>query len=262
MQTPTYTEYLSQHSIDNPLRYQRCGPFDLVLAYARSSEAVSYDEKNQDAYCVRFDTRRGVCVVADGVGQSFRGEIASSAVVQALTDVLWKMDLTDVQLLQQLVYDRLIGITTTVTQLLDSVSLEEHPVMFREALAQKRSLGSESVFCATAYDTERDTLIICWLGDCRVQIYDAQRNQIPLPAEHFVSMERWSSVRKLVGNVRFVQFRLSQIGSVALYSDGLGELDTIELGNADAVERARVAIQNNAISPRSDDSTFVRIGFR
>ena len=261
MQPQSYTEYISQHTVDNPLRRQLLPDAELLLAYARASESVNYEEKNQDAYAVRVKPQRGVVVVADGVGQSFHGEIASSWVVQALTDELWKSELTDLRLLSTAVTSRLQAITSDVTHILESINLEQYPVMFRDALQQKRALGSESVFCAAAYDRSTDSAVFCWLGDCRVQVYDHEQRRVELPPEDFVSLERWSSVRRLVGDIRFVRIALSRVRTFSLYSDGLSELDSAALGQPNVIDIVREAIQNNAISPRSDDSTFVRLFF-
>ena len=262
MQNNPIFDISGSQSIDTPLQHILLPNGELICGYQRATESVLFEEKNQDAYRVLSDKVKGVVVLADGVGQSFRGDIASSYLVDLLARLLWKYSFVDTERLESLLSQELSELSPLVTKIIEGIELEQYPRLFREALLQKRGLGSESVFCATVYDFESDCIALCWLGDIRVHIYDTNDQRMILPQERFQSMERWSSVRKLVGTINCTTLRLSQVKAVCLYSDGLSALDTQNLIHPFAFDQIKEAFDWNASSPISDDATYVQILFR
>jgi serine/threonine protein phosphatase PrpC len=199
-----------------------------------------------------------VAAIADGVGQSYRGDIAAMAVVQSLLDTLWHMKYTD----QRAVYDatvttQLQSLAERVTQVIQDIDISYHATMFRDALEKRRRLGSESMFIAIRADVEHDQLYVCWLGDCRLRLLLHTESEHVWPNDAFDTMQRWSSVRLLVGDVHAAVIPLSHIKCILMYSDGLHLLDTRPLQDIINLDTVREATRLSQTVPASDDVTCV-----
>jgi hypothetical protein len=238
------------------------GDFDCQIAYARSAEAYAMNEYNQDAFALRVTTQRLVAVVADGVGQSFRGDVAAMAVAQTITQVLWQIDLTNEALVREVLCQQLIALVPKVTQLIHDVDISRHPTIFREALMQRRDFGSESVFVAVVIDTHTNHLICYWMGDCRLRIYDQSGSVVPIAATQFQTMERWSSSRMIYGELHMLSCPANAISRVVLYSDGLHTLDSFPLTQGDLTNVLSTHIATSRTSPESDDISLVVVDVR
>lgn len=228
----------------------------LLISYMRSAEAIALNEYNQDAFAVWANDSRLVATVADGVGQSFRGDIAAMAIVQSISRILWENDITDPSL-DQLISAELTVLSPKVQELLRSIDISHHPVMFRDALELRRQLGSESVFAACAVDWQSQTVYLCWLGDCRIRLYDRQQKSILLDQQLFRTTERWSSQRVLVGDVHSLRLPLATIQRVIIYSDGLHILDKESLDCTHMSGLVHDAVEHSLALPESDDITLV-----
>lgn len=232
--------------------------FALMIAYVRSAEALSLNEYNQDAFAVWSNNRRFIATIADGVGQSFRGDISAMAVVQAISRFLWEHDLASHTFIDTLSRE-LTVLSPKVQELLRSIDISHHPAMFRDALELRRQLGSESVFASCAIDFQSESVYIYWLGDCRIRLFDRQEQPITLDSQLFRTTERWSSQRTLVGDIHHMCFPLAKVGRIFMYSDGLHLLDyhpVLPLNPHQVVEEA---VAKSLTRPESDDITLVMI---
>lgn len=244
-----------------PTQYD-VAPFRCVVAYARSADADSLNEYNQDAFALRVAPQRLVAVVADGVGQSFRGDVAAMAVAQSIMQVLWQAEsLNDIDVRETL-KQKLVELAPRVTQMIDDVDLSQHPTMFREALMQRRAFGSESVFAALAIDIPTNMMRCFWLGDCRIRIYNHAGKSVALDTTLFQTMERWSSTRIIHGKLHALQMPVSQLSRVVLYSDGLQSLDTLPLMQPDLTTTVASHMSTSRTSPESDDITLIMVDVR
>jgi hypothetical protein len=247
--------------VSNPLHDIRPTTIDqssyqLFVSYMRSAEALSLNENNQDAFAVWSNDNRFVATIADGVGQSFRGDIAAMAVVQTVSQVLWEQDVTH-QKIDHIISSELTRLSPKVQDLLCAIDISHHPTMFRDALELRRQLGSESVFAACAVDWHHDIIYLCWLGDCRIKLIDVTGNPIALDKSLFRTVERWSSKRVLVGDLHSIRMPLHSIRRIAMYSDGLHLLDSELLNEIDVMHLVETSITKSSTLPESDDITLV-----
>jgi hypothetical protein len=232
--------------------------FTLLVTYMRSAETKSLNEYNQDALAIWSNHQRFVATIADGVGQSFRGDIAATAVVQLITRILWEYDFSNDNLRSTLASE-LIALSPKVQELLRAIDVSHHPVMFREALELRRNLGSESVFAACCIDWHHNLVYLCWLGDCRIRVIDKNNSPVLLDQQLFRTAERWSSQRMLVGDVHSVRMPLHAIRRIIMYSDGLYLLDNQAVDGPDLSRLVESTLSQSLDLPESDDVTFVAI---
>jgi serine/threonine protein phosphatase PrpC len=239
--------------------YFSAEPFQSLVAYARSADAHTLNEYNQDAFAIRASQQRFVAVVADGVGQSFRGDVAAMAVAQSMMNVLWHTESLADHDIRDVLYHTLIELAPKVSSIIGDIDLSHYPTMFREALMQRRAFGSESVFVALVIDIPLNVMRCFWLGDCRIRIYDTANNHVPIDPATFQTMERWSSTRRIHGNMHTLQMPVTQLSRVVLYSDGLHTLDDLTLIQPDMRDIITTHMQNSHTSPESDDITIIMV---
>lgn len=251
-------EYVSNPLHDVYPKHVTQDLFTLLVAYMRSAETKSLNEYNQDALAIWSNHQRFVATIADGVGQSFRGDIAATAVVQLMTRILWEYDFSDDNL-HPILTKELIALSPKVQALLQAIDVSHHPIMFREALELRRNLGSESVFAACCIDWKLNVVYVCWLGDCRIRIIDKNNTPIMLDQNLFRTAERWSSQRMLVGDVHSMRLPLHAIQRIVMYSDGLHLLDKQTVNGADLSHLVESTLSQSLNLPESDDVTFVAI---
>lgn len=249
----------------NPLRDEQVEefnrlPFTGFVMYARSMEAQSLNELNQDAFVVQLGDTKLVSAIADGVGQSYRGDIAAMAVVQSLLDTLWHTQYaTQISTYNATVTTQLRALAERVTHVIHDIDISYHASMFRDALEKRRRLGSESMFIALRADLEHDQLYVCWLGDCRLRMLMHTESEYAWPSDAFDTMQRWSSVRLLVGEMHAAIVPLSQVKCMLMYSDGLHMLDSRPIEDIADLAVIRAAVQHSQTLPASDDITCVCI---
>jgi len=264
MTTPTkpLVDIQSNPVVDiSPERLQ-AGTFDCHIAYARSAEAHAMNEYNQDAFALRATAQRIVAVVADGVGQSFRGDIAAMAVAQTIARVLWQSELANEARVRESLGQQLIALVPKVTQAINDVDISQHPTIFREALMQRRDFGSESVFVAVVIDTLANEMMCYWLGDCRLKVYDRKGNIVPIAPTQFQTMERWSSTRMIHGDLHVLKLPATDVSRVILYSDGLHTLDALQLTQGDLLSVIATHMATSRTSPESDDIALIVVDVR
>ncbi|HSU17515.1 protein phosphatase 2C domain-containing protein [Longimicrobium sp.] len=223
----------------------------LALGYRRAHEFDRGDHPGQDFAALRAAGRRVVGVVADGVSQSFFGEIAARAVATGLLDFLWSRAGTPpgpretVAELERLAAGALAEV--------EAVHIPEHlPEMQRTALARQRAdAGSQTVFAALVYDAETGRARLYQVGDAGVVLFGTGEAGTPVAPEH--PRARWSThsaeaLRLEVRDYRGVQ------GAV-LRSDGAREFGDLR-GDPSAADAFRARAEELA---GYDDVSFVAV---
>lgn len=161
----------------------------LYAGYRRCSDFDTGDHAGQDYVAARADEHTIVGVVADGVGQSFYGDLAGCRVAKYLADFLWtrrgnppSADELSAALLAE---------AAKFKEEIDAFVIPTHlaPVL-QEALAETRTKGSQAVFAAFIFDIGASRAYIYQVGDVDVYLLDGdgrpERVQAP-------KRGRWSS---------------------------------------------------------------------
>ena len=151
----------------------------------------------------------------------------------------------------------LTALSHKVQELLSAIDISHHPVMFRDALALRRQLGSESVFAACVIDWISESVYLCWLGDCRIRLYNRAHEPMVFDQKLFRTSERWSSQRTLVVDLHSIRLPLHTVQRIVLYSDGLQILDNTSLETPQLQHIVSDAVSKSLQLPESDDITLI-----
>jgi hypothetical protein len=169
----------------------------VVYGYRRCHD---FDEKNQPGQdCIRlaYGDEYIVGVVADGVGQSFYGDIAAVQVADWLIENLWvhRENPWDYQQLEE----GLKNLESTVHAVIQDHKLPEYlPAIQVKALEKTRTKGSQTVFSAFIFNIECKRVTLYQVGDITAQVYywkpgssEAEIQTLPSDAKG-----RWSTAGK------------------------------------------------------------------
>lgn len=190
---------------------------DVAVGYRRWAE---FDQRNgvgQDAACVRGDAHHVVGVVADGVSQSFYGDIAAQQVSRRLFNTLWERrrqppEAADLERsLKQ--FEAVVEKEFVLKRRLPAELFE----MQRDALEATRLSGSQTVFAAFVLDIERRCLHLYQVGDVDAVVHFAALGARVIQAD---AAGRWSSAGKSRMLLRCAVF--DGVSGVVLRSDGTG----------------------------------------
>lgn len=237
--------------------------FHLQVAYARSADSRASDDLGQDYLSVRQDGDRLAFVLCDGVSQSFVGDLAARVLGEAMLKWLWQLDAETIQaqVLQEACHQYLQELSPTVAPQVTNYSLPgDLPPMLREVLERKRELGSETTFSAGLLDVAADKLLLVWLGDSRIRLWDRQRECTADLGDTFLTQERWSTHRGPIGKVHVFTTNLKDIKRVVAYSDGLAVMDR-GLNDSLTMRSLDAVIAEAGDAPTSDDISFLEVRF-
>jgi hypothetical protein len=249
------------------------GSLSWRLAYARAEESRAVNEPGQDYLTLARTDNSLVFALCDGVGQSFRGNLASTFLGDSLIDWLVAevpstFDSADVQ----------AGLTNHLKELTGEASdyirrqtLPTHlPQVVLAVLREKQGLGSESTFVCGRLDEPdqifpQGRLTLAWLGDSRLRLWRSHQERTTGLADTFRASERWSTRRGPLNSPPHVlvsplvlreEPRLSDLCLIA-YSDGLADLDTFEL--PPSVVELEILMEDLRARPLNDDMSFIQI---
>lgn len=237
--------------------------FHLQVAYARSADSRASDDLGQDYLSVRQDGDRLAFVLCDGVSQSFVGDLAARVLGEAMLHWLWQLDAETIQaqVLQEACHQYLQELSPTVAPQVTNYSLPgDLPPMLREVLERKRELGSESTLSAGLLDVAADKLLLVWLGDSRIRLWDRQGECTADLGDTFLTPERWSTHRGPIGRVHVFTTNLKDIKRVVAYSDGLAVMDR-GLNDSLTMRSLDAVIAEAGDAPTSDDISFLEVRF-
>jgi hypothetical protein len=226
-------------------------PFLVRYLSLRSGESRALGEVNQDALALRFADGRLTFALCDGVGQSFRGDLAAGMVSAAVADwLLETRELDPAGLIAE--GERMLApLAAAVQSAVDADVLPaDLPELLREVLETKRRAGSETTIAAGLLDSGRRIFGLVWCGDSGYTLDLAGDD--PLAGEPAAfGGDRWSSRRGLTGPLRARCGALPEGSQIAVWSDGFR--DAPEPADWGAVR----AWSETATPP--DDSTILSI---
>jgi hypothetical protein len=220
------------------------------LGYRRWVEFDATNGTGQDAAVIRFDDDHVVGLVADGVSQSFYGDIAAREVTDHLLEMLWN------RRQQPLSSDDLATflrkLETPVHALVEQQALSgELNELVRDALEATREQGSQTVFAAFVLDLWRRSAIIYQAGDVSAVIH----TEGAAPTVTQGRSGRWSSAGHSKLNLETIHF--SSVSAIVLHSDGLpSQWGVQETDIAPSDEYFREQAGKRAID---DDVSFVSV---
>jgi len=242
-----------QSAVEEPVRvhvaagYRRCREFDAKVPGGKQ-------QPGQDFCTFRVDEHRAVGVVADGVGQSFFGDIAARVAGRALIDFLWTRRAdppTDVELSaflneqQPLLADEVERKTLS----------DDLDPFLRAALTEtKHKDGSQTVLGAVVLDLQARAANIYLLGDITAIVHDASPAPWPWCADKH---GRWASTDGIKGRIE--RETLSNVEAIVLKSDGAGPDWGLVLD--DIVQHGHFVARAEQWAER-DDVSFVLVASR
>ncbi len=255
---------------ETPVQAARCGAFELRYAYARSHETQEAAQPGQDYLAVRADAQALVFALCDGVSESFYGEIAAHFLGDQLVAFLWTLanntgaptEAQSAGLAEQLPIW-----ASSATPLVEQRQLPDGiPALQREALEQKRALGSQSMFVCGRVDLPSPALpqgrvLLAWMGDSRLRLL-SPTGVLRIPPGTFDTAQRWSTrVGPLNGQPNVYLAPLVEGGErtagLLVFSDGLSALDRSD-GSPNSLDLA-AAIARAAEAANSDDISFLEV---
>lgn len=245
---------------ETPVTLHRRAGLSYRIAYERSADSQTSGEPGQDYLIIREAPERFVFALCDGVSQSFIGDLAARIVGEALVEWLWQERdaYADPEAVRRDLEGMLIEVSADATrQVRDAALPEQIAPMVRQVLEQKRANGSESTFAAGLVDMATGWLVLAWMGDSRIRVWGAAREQVS--AEAFQTSERWSTRHGPIGTVHTAVVALDQVASLAIYSDGLALLDTYADVPGMPDHELDMLIATARAAPTSDDIAFLEI---
>lgn len=265
--TPIRTHSVPQ-TIETPVTFVPVPNAYVRYAYSRSSDSMANQIEGQDYLCFRHNDQRLVFVVADGVGSSFCGNLASRILGDNLLDWLWSLDVG--YLGGEAALTESASAYLNKLQKQAQVEVEEYEIpaeitgLVRQALESQRAYGSEAIFAACRIDHPNpmmpDGLVsIFWMGDTRIRVLRADGGEFDLSGDHNLA-NRWSTAQGVRGTMSAWMRPLGDVARVAAYSDGLSAHEGKLLGYPDAKLDREIAL--GALEPTSDDVSFIDVVLR
>src|ERR1039458_63138 len=141
--------------LEGLLGYRRCFDFDVT------------DSAGQDYAVLRGDSQYSVGVLADGVSQSFFGDLAAAQVSRFLVQFLWSRR-DNPPRKQDLEYQLKRLEKTVAEEVRQHAIPDDVPPMQRIALEKGRAKGSQAVFAGFILDNRNQSLDVYQAGDVRV----------------------------------------------------------------------------------------------
>jgi len=247
------------------------GPFRLRYLYARSSDTRQTGDRGQDYITLRYTERRLAFALCDGVSQSFYGDLAARFLGQRLVKWLWD-DLPSNELrpepIRQALHSHLMELTDEATRSVRRVSIPaDAPPLLRDALEQKRAIGSEATFVCGVVEMPGPNLpegriVLAWLGDSELQLWGTDRDRTPELGAEWITARRWSTkVGPKGGDIGLFVGTLQGVQRVLAYSDGIASLRE-RLGRGIGDEELAREVERLGKMPTSDDVSFLEIEMR
>jgi hypothetical protein len=186
----------------------------LAVGYRRCTEFDGGDSAGQDFVVVRVNPEHVVAVVADGVSQSFFGDLAAAHVAQALIDYLWaeRVAPPDMAAMEALLH----AASKSLEPQVNSRPISAHlPNLQKAALERTRTSGSQAVFTAAVMTLQTRALRLFQVGDVPAVIRRGQAVE-----RHMAKPEgRWSSTDRSQHHLKITDF--PEVSAILLKSDGL-----------------------------------------
>ena len=180
--TPTFVDQYAQFEIiqrNSDVQYgcwhelagSKIDRLKIQLGYRRSRDFDKTDSPGQDFAVARCNLAHFVGLVADGVSQSYFGDLAAQHLGTHLLELLWntrQQPLTAPDLEHELKL-----MQESLAQVVAGHHVEHLPEAVRHALERTRALGSQAVFAAAIWDLHTHRLTAYRVGDVRLWIRSA-----------------------------------------------------------------------------------------
>ena len=241
----------------------KTAPFFFRYGLDRSHDTQKLDQSGQDCISVQWTATRLAATLSDGVSQSFFGELAAAELSNKLSQFLLALpNESDPTFLRDTIRAFLDNLSSTFSRTVEEHSLEDvEPAFLRAVLEKKRYLGSEAVFTSILLDKTTNLTLLVWAGDCRLRLWQRgeEVTRELLRLEDFITQERWSSSKGVVGNLHLALFPFSSFDTIVSYSDGLALLDE----KTNIFQESNVALEHYVSQTKSlassDDVSFLQI---
>jgi hypothetical protein len=264
---PIRTQRVPQ-TIETPVTFAAVPGAYVRFAYSRSSDSMANQIEGQDYLCFKHNDQRLVFIVADGVGSSFCGNLASRILGDNLLDWLWSLDIAYLGSAAALSEAAASYLNRLQKQAQHEVEEYELPSsmspLIRQALEAQRAYGSEAIFAACRIDHSSpmipDGLIsLFWMGDTRIYALDDEGRPLDLGGS-YDNANRWSTARGVRGVLHAWMRPLKGVSRAAAFTDGLSAHDPALLEYPDA--KLDREIHLGARLPTSDDVALVDVILR
>lgn len=159
---------------------------DVQLGFRRSTDLDAADKAGQDYAAARGGDGYIVGIVADGVGQSFYGNLAASFIAEQLLEYLW--DTRSAPPTVEVMTETLMSFQCEFKDAIEQFELPQSlPSLLRQALETTRRIdGSQAVFsafilngldgvCQLYQVGDVDAVVQCYgsLGECGLEVIEA-----------------------------------------------------------------------------------------
>lgn len=227
---------------------------ECAIGYRRWKEFDPTNGVGQDAAVIRADATHIVGIVADGVSQSFFGDIAASRLTIFLLDTLWsrRANPPSGDQLSQLLKAFASEVDQEVRRHRISPTLSE---ITREALESTRISGSQAVFGAFLLDLFNRRIGLYQVGDIDAMVYDSRGAATSIAAQ---ADGRWSSAG--MSNLLLQHKVVEDVSGVVLRSDGAGREWGLSLEDA-IPDEGRFEEMATRLATK-DDVSFVSVSLR
>ena len=241
----------------------KTAPYFFRFGLDRSRDTQKSNQSGQDCISVQWTATRLSATLCDGVSQSFFGELAAAELSNKLSQFMLALpNESDPHFLHDTIRAFLDNLSSTFSRTVEEHSLEDvEPAFLRAVLEKKRYLGSEAVFTSVLLDKTTSLMLLVWAGDCRLRLWlrGEEVTRELLSTETFLTQERWSSSRGVIGNLHLALFPFSSFDTIVSYSDGLALLDE----KTNIFQESNVALEHYVSQTKSlassDDVSFLQI---
>ncbi|MDY7078816.1 MAG: protein phosphatase 2C domain-containing protein [Chloroflexota bacterium] len=250
------------------VREVAAGNFRLRYLFARSADTRQAGEPGQDYIALRHDGRRLAFALCDGVSQSFYGDLAARFLGNALVAWLWDTLPPNEfrrEAIQQALRDHLQNLIGEATEeVLKAPLPEDAPPLLRDALEQKRAMGSQAMFVCGSIelpgpDLSGGRMILAWLGDSELQLWGAEGDRTQELGAEWLTERRWSTKDGPKGGpIGVFVGLLRDVKRVLAYSDGIASLRE-RLGRGLSDEELEREVEQLGETATSDDISFLEI---
>jgi hypothetical protein len=236
----------------------------------RSREAQSQGLLNQDyaLICSQADGQSLSFCVCDGVGSSYRGDVAARYLGEHL--VTWLQSLPDLHIESSvcatLLNDQFsLWAQDAQAQLLQMPLPQDASILVKEVIQELRNgYGSETVFLGGRIDLDVTDqgmsrgahVLLCWMGNVTAHVFVENGHFWTLGSDSDW-VARWSTVSGGRGSVSIWHMHLSALEKLLVHTDGLDQVSLLlhDLDDAGWREQAQQLLQ----LPRNDDMTALEL---